>query len=357
MEEEKPKSDIKSKLITFYDKEYKKLLIIPFVLLALSLAFLVYQYATTGDFINRDVSLKGGMTLTIHMEEEVDLLALKNYLSSEFPTNDISARSVNQAGKQVGIVINSDMDGSKKAEVDALIGSVSTKLNRKLEKDEYSVEFVGSSLGASFFREILTSIFIAFLFMGTVVFLYFGTNTKQKVFSIILAIVAAILVFGVKTNFAIIIAYIIGAVLLFIYIRYSAPSLAVILSVFSDIIITLAIVNLLGVRIGTAGIASFLMLIGYSVDTDILLCSRVLKVKGGLVMDKIFSAMKTGLMMVGATTIAVVVALILTQSEVIKQIMTILLVGLLVDVIATWIQNVGLIRLYLDKKERETNRS
>jgi len=46
--------------------------------------------------------------------------------------------------------------------------------------------------------------------------------------------------------------------------------MAVVISAFADIVMTLALVDILGLKISTAGIVAFLMLIGYSVDTDIL---------------------------------------------------------------------------------------
>ena len=106
-------------------------------------------------------------------------------------------------------------------------------------------------------------------------------------------------------------------------------------------------------RLSTAGIAAFLMLIGYSVDTDILLSTRVLKRKEGTEMERIYGAMKTGITMSVTTLTAVSMALIFTQSEIIKQIMIILLIGLLVDLINTWIQNVGILRLYLERKAKK----
>ena len=105
----------------------------------------------------------------------------------------------------------------------------------------------------------------------------------------------------------------------------------------------------------TAGIVAFLMLIGYSVDTDILLSTKVLKRKEGTVMDRIYGAMRTGLTMTLTTIAAIIVASIFTQSEIIRQIMIILLIGLSVDIINTWIQNVGLLRLYLEKKHTTKN--
>ena len=64
--------------------------------------------------------------------------------------------------------------------------------------------------------------------------------------------------------------------------------------------------------------------------------------------------MKTGLTMTVTTLVAMTVALTITQSEVIRQIMIILLIGLVVDLINTWIQNVGLLRLYLERKAKKS---
>ena len=141
-------------------------------------------------------------------------------------------------------------------------------------------------------------------------------------------------------------------IVVFIYFKTFAPSMAVILAALSDIVVTLGVFNLTGIKLSTAGIAAFLMLIGYSVDTDILLSTRVLKRKEGSVMDRVYSAMKTGLTMSATTLSAVLIALIFVQSEIVKQIMIILFIGLLVDLIMTWIQNVGILRLYLEKKRK-----
>ena len=69
-------------------------------------------------------------------------------------------------------------------------------------------------------------------------------------------------------------------------------------------------------------------------------------------MERVYGAFKTGIMMSITTLVTVILALIFTQSEVIRQIMLILLIGLIVDLINTWIQNVGLLRLYLERKAK-----
>ena len=96
------------------------------------------------------------------------------------------------------------------------------------------------------------------------------------------------------------------------------------------------------------------MLIGYSVDTDILLTTRVLKrQEGGSLMNKIFNAMRTGLILTTTSFAAVLSAYIFTESDVIKQITLILTIGLFFDVIYTWLQNAVILRLYMERKHRE----
>lgn len=291
-----------SRILEFYDKNYAKLLIIPILLLVISFAIIGMQVAQTGDFIQRAVSLKGGTTITIPITQVVNVDNLEGALLGEFESVDISVRSLSKAGKQTGIIIDTDMLESE--QITLLIESVESKLG---DLGDYSTEQMGSSLGASFFKETVVALLLAFLFMGIVVFLYF---------------------------------------------RNFIPSVAVIAAAFSDIVVTLAVVNLMGMKLSTAGIAAFLMLIGYSVDTDILLTTRLVKRKVGTVFERLLGAMQTGLTMSATTITVVILALIFSQSETIRQIMTILLIGLIVDLINTWIQNVGILRIYLARKQR-----
>lgn len=303
-----PKKSLKQALFEIYDKKYRLLLIIPFIMLFLALAQIGYQIYKTGDFIKKDVSLKGGVTVTVPYNQEIDISQIERQISLEFPRNDVTARTLRGAGAVAGIIVEADIDGNNKEEVNKLLSSIGNSLKIDMSKVDYGIEIIGSSLGASFFRESLIALAVAFLFMGLVVLIYFRT---------------------------------------FI------PSIAVILAAFSDMVVALAVINLMDMKIGTAGIAAFLMLIGYSVDTDILLTVRVLKRKEGTVMDRIISSIKTGMTETITAIVAVTVAMLVTQSEVIRQIMLILLIGLIADIFNTWIQNVGLLRIYIEKKAKK----
>lgn len=290
-----------------YDRKYKVLLIIPILMLIFSLVQIGYQIYSTGDFLTRDVSLKGGVTLTIPVNKEYDEDEVARYFSEKFNT-DIATRILSSGGRQIGIILQADINPENQQLLENFFSEAQAYFN--VSEKDYSVEITGPSLGRSFFIQLLTAAGIAFLLMSIVVFISFRT---------------------------------------FI------PSMAVILAAFSDILFALAMVNFLGIKIGAGGIAAFLMLIGYSVDTDILLSTRVLKRTEGTVFERIIEAYKTGITMTIAAIASVSIALIFTQSEVIRQIMIILLMGLLADIPNTWIQNVGILRLYIERKEKNKN--
>ncbi len=332
----------------WYEKHYKKLLIFPFLLLVLAIISIGVQVAQTGEFIHKGVSLKGGLLITVTTDSFTPNEVLSQ-LKPMFPKADIEVRSLEEAGRQIALTISADITPDNSSEVNKFFLAVEKITGAS--RDELSVETIGSSLGLTFFQQTLKSLFIAFLFMGFVVFLYFGAGTTVKITSGLATIVASILMYS-DSMIANIISLIIAAGLIVTYTKKSIPSVAVILAAFSDMVITLAIINILGVKISTAGIAAFLMLIGYSVDTDILLSTRVLKRTSGSVYDGVISAVKTGLTMNITTLAAVVIALIFAESTIITQIMTILLIGLLVDMINTWFQNAGILRWHLENIEK-----
>ena len=129
--------------------------------------------------------------------------------------------------------------------------------------------------------------------------------------------------------------------------------MAVILAAFADIIIPLALLDFLGMKISAAGIAAFLMLIGYSVDTDILLTTRVLKKREGTVNHRIYSSFKTGIFMTSTALLAVLPAFFIVTGlpDSFRQIFLILALGLSADIINTWLTNASIIKWYTDAKK------
>jgi len=290
---------IKSALLHIYDRHYKKLLILSFLLLFTCITVLFMHKAQTGEFVSKGVSLKGGLTLTIPVGQ-ADIHALQAELSSRFPKADINVRSIAEAGEIKALII----EAADVAE-DELVAALREQ-GLPMNQGEFSIETMGSSLGQSFYRQTVIAVIVAFIFMSIVVFVTF---------------------------------------------RNILPSLFVILCAVSDIVSTIAAIDVLGIKLSTAGVAALLMLIGYSVDTDILLTTKVLKRREGTIFQRTVDTMRTGMLMSLTALGASLAGYFYTQSDVVKQILLIISIGMIFDIVYTWVQNAGILRWYLERKE------
>jgi len=285
----------------WYDKNYKKLLLFPAILLVLSVIYLINFNIQTGDIVKKDVSLTGGTTVTV-FEEAITPEEVKSSIIEQFP--DVIVRSISdiRTGSQQAIIVETA------AEIKEVTGALEQFFGYELTQDNSSIEFTGASLSQGFYKQLRLAISLAFIFMAIVVFIIF---------------------------------------------RSPAPSIAVIVAAFADITLTITTVNLFGMTVSSAGIVALLMLIGYSVDTDILLTTRVLRSREGSVNERIFGALKTGLTMTFTSIVAVTIALLITRSfsTTLSQIFTILLIGLFFDLIFTWFANASILKWYTEVKD------
>ncbi len=141
------------------------------------------------------------------------------------------------------------------------------------------------------------------------------------------------------------------SIVVFLAFRSVVPSFAVVLSAFSDIVIAAAGMQILGIPLSLGTTAALLMLIGYSVDSDILLTSRVLKRKGKLD-EKLSGAFRTGFIMTTTTLSALVamwVVATIGQIQIISAIAGVLIIGLTIDLVNTWLLNAGIIKWYVQR--------
>jgi len=287
----------------WHDKSYKILLLIPIIIILFSLIYLTITYQKTGDLFKKDISLTGGTSITVY--DQISANSIKLDLSEKL--QNLNAREIYDFGtdEQKALIIEttSDWEISKNV-LEEYLGYA------LVEGENSDIEFTGSILSQSFYNQLLIAILVAFLFMAIVVFIIF---------------------------------------------RNFIPSMAVILSAFADILMTLAVVDLFGLKMSTAGIVAFLMLIGYSVDTDILLTIRVLKRDEDPLNTRLLGALKTGLTMTLTSFFAILAALFIVQSfsVVLTQIFIILVLGLFFDMLNTWITNVSILKWYAEHKENK----
>jgi preprotein translocase subunit SecF len=148
-------------------------------------------------------------------------------------------------------------------------------------------------------------------------------------------------------------AFLFMSITIFLIFKIPLPSLYVVSCALADIIIPMTVVNLMGMSLSTAGVAAFLMLIGYSVDSDIVLTTRVLRRKEEALNSRIYSAFRTASICTLTSLAAVTTGYIVTISPVLKQIFFILIIGLITDLIITWLMNASLLKWYCASRKIE----
>jgi preprotein translocase subunit SecF len=251
--------------------------------------------ATNG--LDEGIDLKGGSLAVINLEKPISQSDLTILIQDGLNTSDVTVLSVdnNKATVQIG----SAADIVQVADIIKGTGTI------------VSYSSVGPVLSKESLNQVYWAIGFAFLFMSITVFIIF---------------------------------------------RDFVPSAAVILAALSDIVIALGGMSLFGIPLSLASVAGILMLIGYSVDTDILLTTRLLKRKEGSVTDRAIDAMKTGVTMSAAAIAAMgalylVTIFLIPQAVVLSNIAAVLIIGLAADIIATWLMNLGILRWYLEVRK------
>ena len=275
----------------------KQMLIVPAIFLVLSLSILGYTYLTTGSPVELGVEFKGGTAVVFDSTKTPDELKAQ---FQGYPV--IQAREYGGTGRKL-------------VQFGPMSDSLNEELTKKINSEYTNVEIrtMGEVVSGSMQEQALRAIILSFIGMAIVVFIIFRTFV---------------------------------------------PSMAVVISAFADIAFAAAMMDVFGVVLSLGTVAALLMLIGYSVDTDILLTTRLLKRKGEL-NDKIKDAMKTGLTMT-TTTLAALVALFLVSSgsyivssftriDIIRDISVVLIFGLVADLVNTWMTNTGILKWYIEK--------
>jgi preprotein translocase subunit SecF len=138
------------------------------------------------------------------------------------------------------------------------------------------------------------------------------------------------------------------AALVALLFRTFVPSIAVIASAFSDIAIPLALMQLFGIELTLGTVAALLMLIGYSVDSDLLLNNHVLRRRGDFYTSTA-RAMRTGVTMTVTSISAMVVMTAISSLlgiPLLPDVGLVLVFGLLADLMNTYLLNVSLLRYY-----------
>ena len=275
---------------------YKLLIIIPVIITIISLGLIAF------DGIDEGIDLKGGSVAVLDMNQPTNSSSLENQLKDSLNNQGLGVEEVDvlsNIGTDITVQIGSEVNSTAFSQALNGTGTV------------VSYNAIGPILSEEAMTQVYWAMAFAFLFMSITVFIIF---------------------------------------------REPVPSVAVILAAASDIIISMGGMSLFNIPLSIASVGALLMLIGYSVDTDILLTTRLLKRKEGTLVERAREAMKTGMTM-SITAIASMVVLYLVtiflipEATTLTNIAAVLMIGLVADILTTWFMNLGILRWYVEAKK------
>ena len=286
------------KTIDYIVDNPRKMLAISLLMLVLCISFLAVKYIQTGEVVERSIDFKSGTQASIEFRGDVDIAYATKVIQDKYgKTTKVRVLG----GITKTLVIETDQEVSE-AELIELIDGLN------IDEVGHSIQSIGAALGQAFWNQAIGAIFVAFAAMAIAVFLTF---------------------------------------------RSPVPSLAVILAGVSDIIVAVVGMNLLGIQLSMGTLAGLLILMGYSIDTDILLSTRVIKRKGeGTINERIKSSMKTGVTMSVTSIIAMTILFLVSSSPALDDIALVIIMGLLADIPFTWLQNVGILKIHMGRMDK-----
>ena len=259
---------------------------IPMVILVLSLILIGFTYIQTGLQVTPGIEFQGGISVTLMSDDTTEEIEAT---FAQFPL----------------ISVNEGIAGGRYLKFEPMNDNEFRELASFIDERYHGarVDQIGESFGATLQSQALMALLLSFLGMAIVVTLVF---------------------------------------------RNIIPALAVIIACFADIVMAAAAMNILGIQLSLGTTAALLMLIAYSVDSDILLSKRVLQ-RQGKFDEKIKGAFHTGFVM-ATTTIGAIFAMwvvaTFAQITIISEMSAVLLIGLLFDLLNTWATNAGILKWY-----------
>ena len=364
-----------------YAGNYKVLIAIPLLLVAIALALVLVPGSPYA--IKMGVDFRGGTLATMQTDHPVDAAALSSVLTDAGYTVSSVKSLQNPKGYEVEVEIERDesltraeemkskffekIDEVSRLESDVTAtnqssDAVSKYVAGRKEIDAYAdALFTISGKGekasnvestndlkakaSEAYRVILDE-------YSTKLSAILSANVKYESASFNEVSASLSAKFLEKARDIVIISTIVVSIVVFIIFRTFVPSLAVLLGAAADVIIALGAMGLFGIPLTLASFAALLMLVGFSLDTDVLLTMRVIKRKEGEPRQRAYDAMKTGMTMSMALILSFACLFILasvTHINTYYEISTVAIAGLLGDLVATWLLNAIMVLWYLER--------
>lgn len=300
-------SSVSATVSAWYDRlydDFEKSLIVPVLMVLFVASVLGMSYMDNGEIVGKGIDFTGGTEIQFQVPADVT----RDDLVAAFPEDGTTIRTMSGAGdgNKWMIVETKEVFSGGQDNTQGVEEAVKNRLNNHdiPYEGEISVRTLGAAVGAAFFQQAVFWSGVALLIMSVVIFIAF---------------------------------------------RSLVPSFAVIFAAVTDIAFALAGMNILGIDLTLGSLAALLMLLGYSVDTDILLSTRVLKQRKESMKERVKKSILTGSTMSIAAIVAFSVLYIVSPAVVLDQIAAVIIIGLVADLPITWLGNAVILKMYVER--------
>lgn len=285
-------------------ENYDRYLYVPAALVFLSVAVLLFGYLTPGAALDLGQDFTGGTTIKYDLPADYDTNQINQIFASEgYPGSNAITVGENQSILQVTV----PPPEINRTEAVSIMTDNSIRTFDITADDILSRNFSQKELGDRLLMLATWTFILAFSIMSLVIFISF---------------------------------------------RDLIPSLAVIFAASADILFAVAAMSLLDIPMTPGSLSALLMLIGYSVDTDIVLSSRVLKQKKGSIKDRIWSSTKTGITMsaggIAGFALLYMISMLIVGPSTLSELSSVMVIGLLADMPFTWFGNAIILKKYVE---------
>jgi preprotein translocase subunit SecF len=280
-------------------EDYDKYFAIPVALIVLSIAVMAFSFVSNGEVITKGLDFTGGTEIQFSINESFETQEIGSVFAEQ-GRNDIQA--VKQiAGGETSLLLRIPPPEMNETEASNILEGAGYQVQVE------SLRSLSSSVSDEFFVQAQLAFVMAFTIMSLVIFYAFKDLT---------------------------------------------PSLAVIFAAAGDIVFAMAGMVVFNIPLTLGSFAALLMLIGYSVDTDIVLSTRVLRQKRKSLKHRIWSSVKTGITMssggIAGFTILYFVSNALVGPSELSNIAAVMVLGLLADIPLTYFGNALILKKYVE---------
>ena len=312
--------------MNLFNKNYKKLMLIPLIL-AVIFVLLIAVFPS----LEKGIDLKGGNQIIVHYEDYKDYSNIEASLVEKYNLTEVSlvqTRNINEYGLTIQFSLQKDLQGVKSAKANIDFENSELETLKTSSKDILQTLVTKNFLTSKDLDEIdlsktnddvkqnvVTLINLANTnFNNEVVNLVktelsLGEDAKIQTREVAPTLGKDFVKSSIKAG---VIAFTLLIIVIFLFFRELVPSGLIIFAAIFDILAALAGMALFNLPLSLTTIPALLMLIGYSVDTDIMLSSRLLKDKSRKPIDSCNESIKTGMTMTLTTMATVLVMLVIS---------------------------------------------